>query len=87
MVDSRRMCTGIGTNSLIDHGRLVVVGRYHVFWDNLVIGRFCVVGLNDGQVILYYTDGLRYYTQVRTTEKTYSSSILLQSSPSWTSHL
>lgn len=27
-------------------------------------GRLCAAGLNDGQVIFYYSDGLRYFTQV-----------------------
>lgn len=28
------------------------------------LGRLCSIGLVDGQVIFYYTDGLRYFTQV-----------------------
>ena len=28
------------------------------------VGRLCSIGLVDGQVIFYYTDGLRYFTQV-----------------------
>lgn len=30
------------------------------------IGRLCAAGLSDGQVIFYYADGLRYFTQVST---------------------
>ena len=33
-------------------------------WWSDEVGRLCAVGLTDGQVIFYYSDGLRYFTQV-----------------------
>ena len=63
VVYSSRLCLEMGS-SPFNHNNGDILSRRFDYENRYIVGRLCAAGLCDGQVMFYYADGLRYFTQV-----------------------